>query len=122
PKCAGRGGWLSEDKARRAWWLSVTPLTRGAEEFQAQYDEKIAKYKDKPAEFMTPSRLSIGKVEYFGLWATVSWKVKKNRQTQRHSRTFVRIGRKWFFYHHAFDASLLEHLQHRPPPPAPQGD
>ncbi|MHC4939774.1 MAG: hypothetical protein ACYTHK_12460 [Planctomycetota bacterium] len=105
--CAERGGSLNKDHARRALWLTRTPLSRQDPTVRKWFDEWIARYEAKVSEIEPVSRLVIKKIEYHGLWAKVTWQETRRKEKQTKERLFVRLGRRWYFYDPAHDKEIL---------------
>jgi hypothetical protein len=112
--CNNAGYLLNVTPARKGYWLTQSPLHRADDANRAAFDAKLAEWKADPrrmTEFL--KRVSIGDVEYHGLWAKV--KIRENGFSVEHGKafernlekTFLRIGRRWFLYDEKFDRDLF---------------
>jgi hypothetical protein len=111
--CRSRVGHLNIHAARKAFWLSWSPLYRANEEQKAQW---LAKYREwridprKVPEVLT--KLTITKVEYHGLWADVEWEQwgvtnDAKKTNEKVKRRLVRAGNRWFFYDDELDRDFF---------------
>lgn len=111
--CGGDGCFLNGPAAKQAFWLCWSPLYRLDEKERTAWEATFAKWRKDPkggGEFLT--RLKIGKVEYYGLWAQATWEewgiTPDGKKTHREvTRRLVRGGRRWFFFHPDHDRDFF---------------
>lgn len=107
PRCDGAGGHLNRNAARRAYWLTMSPMYRADAGNRSAFFAKMDSWTKDPrtlGEFV--ERLSIKSIDYRGLWAVVKYEergtalVNKRQRPFRRKvkRMFVRLGKRWFIY------------------------
>lgn len=112
--CNNAGFLLNTTPLRKGYWLTNSPLHRADDANRAAFEAKLAQWKQDPRqmpEFL--KRVSIGDVEYHGLWAKV--KLKESGYNVEHKKPFgrtvektlMRVGKRWFLYDDKFDRDLF---------------
>ncbi len=116
PRCA-YGAHLNLNAARKAFWLTMSPLHRADPANRAAFQDNLQKWHADPrtiGEFLTS--LSIAKIDYHGLWATVTYREKgtfivdgrqRRFKPRKVERMFVRFGKRWFVYDEKTDNALF---------------
>jgi hypothetical protein len=111
--CRSRVGHLNIHAARKAYWLSWSPLYRANEEQKAKWQAQFKEWRLDPRKLPEVlTKLSITKVEYHGLWADIEWEqwgvtndAKKTHEKVQ--RRLVRAGNRWFFFHEELDRDFF---------------
>ncbi|MHC4550001.1 MAG: hypothetical protein ACYTEZ_14610 [Planctomycetota bacterium] len=112
--CNQTGGHLNVPAARKGYWLCWSPLYRSDGEKQAAWQQRLALWRSDPnkiEEFL--KTLKIVKVDYWGLWAEVTWEEKVRPMGAKRSfpravtRKVVRAGKRWFFYDEKLDRAFF---------------
>jgi hypothetical protein len=111
--CRARVGHLNPHAARKAYWLSWSPLYRANEEQKKKWQAQFKEWRIDPRKLPEVlTKLTITKVDYHGLWADVEWEqwgvtndAKKTHE--KVSRRLVRAGNRWFFFHEELDRDFF---------------
>jgi len=106
--CKTRGYVFHDDHARRGLWLTLTPAARADGKVRETHEAWCNAGRESPRDIEPITRMVIKNIDYRGLWATVQWKETRSRQVNTVKRTFIRLGRNWYFYTPETDAVLLE--------------
>jgi hypothetical protein len=113
-RCNGAGGSLNDRAARKALWLSKSPMYRADGTNLLDFEGKVAALKQDPRkipEFIRSVRIL--SVDYHGLWALAKYAEKgydneSRREFNRNvSAMLLRIGRNWYFFDDKTDADFL---------------
>lgn len=102
--CAKGVGHLNVLAARRAFWLSWSPLFRADEKERSKWRAKLAEWRNDPRKLPEVlTKLNITQVDYHGLWADIEWEQwgVTNDAKKTHEkvlRRLVRAGNHWFFF------------------------
>ncbi len=118
--CRSRVGHLNIHAARKAYWLSWSPLYRANDEKKTKWQAQFKEWRIDPRKLPEVlTKLSITKVDYHGLWADVEWDqegvtndAKKTREKVK--RRLVRAGNRWFFYDPVLDADFFAETEPAP--------
>ncbi|MGH7162443.1 MAG: hypothetical protein ACREID_03080, partial [Planctomycetota bacterium] len=113
--CHETGYHLDASIARRAFWLVKSPLYRGLETNRADFDARLAEWREDPRtvpEFL--KSLKIDAIDYHGAWAVATYTEKGHGSDARKGFTrkvdakLVRVGKRWFFADPEADACFFE--------------
>ncbi len=119
--CASRVGHLNPHAARKAYWLSWSPLYRANEEQKKKWQATFKEWRIDPRKLPEVlTKLTITKVDYHGLWADIEWEqwgvtndAKKTHE--KVARRLVRAGNRWFFFHEQLDRDFFSEQEEAKP-------
>jgi hypothetical protein len=111
--CRSGVGHLNIHAARKAYWLSWSPLYRANAEQRAKWQATYREWRIDPRKLPEVlTKLTITKVDYKGLWADIEWEqwgvtndAKKTHEKVQ--RRLVRAGNRWFFFHEELDRDFF---------------
>jgi hypothetical protein len=106
--CEKRGYAFHDDHARRGLWVTLTPAARADAKVRETHEAWCNTGRENPRDLEPITRVVIKTVDYRGLWATVQWKETRAKKVNTVKRTFIRLGRNWYFYTPETDAALLD--------------